>query len=141
MSYAKCQIQGFIVKDAETFATKTDKMVVKFALSVSWGEGEKRQVSFFNIETWIRQADYASTCLPNLFKGAFVQITGFMKQERYETKDGKKQSQIKVTANTVEVLKPGKQEATGIEALGEVVQNVPEFESQSAHFKDNDIPF
>jgi single-stranded DNA-binding protein len=136
MSYAKCQIQGFVVKDAETFATKTDKMVVKFSLSVSWGEGEKRQVSFFDIETWINAADHASTCFPNLLKGAFVQITGFMKQERYETKDGKKQSKIKVTTNTVEVLKPAVANTakSGIESLGETVQDAPDFDSSSIPF-------
>lgn len=80
---------------------KTDKPVTKVTLSVGQSNGKNRDgeylpTTWFNVEVWGGQADYA---LKYAQKGAKVLVTGEMKCDSYEDKDGNKRQKWYVKAN------------------------------------------
>jgi single-stranded DNA-binding protein len=127
LSYAKAEISGFTTRDADLRATKTGKFITSFSVAVSFGEGENKKTSFFDVDIWDKR--------PELVKGTLVKCAGYLTQERWVGKDGVNHSKIKLVAKTVEIVRPASgAQSTGIEALGEKVDNV-------APFDDSSIPF
>lgn len=59
----------------------------------------KEEVSFFDVETWARQAE---VCEKYLDRGRGIRVVGRLKQDRWTDKEGKNQSKIKIVAEHVE---------------------------------------
>lgn len=132
MSYARCELEGFTTKDAIVRATKTGKFITSFSVAVSFGDGDNKKTSFFDIDTWSN--------MPELIKGTLVKCTGYLTQETWEDKSGNKRSKIKLVAKTVEILRTANSQPTKesceykIEELGVYVNNASDFESQETPF-------
>ena len=72
--------------------------------SVKQADGSyQKQVSFFDIVVWQRQAE---TCCQYLHKGSSILVTGELEQQRWTSKDGQKKSKVKVRAERVQFLDP-----------------------------------
>jgi single-strand DNA-binding protein len=65
-------------------------------------------VSYIDIETWEKLAEM---CGKNIIKGNKIRVIGTLKQDRWEGKDGKTQSKIKLVGKEVRFLDSKKKEA------------------------------
>ena len=77
----------------------------------------QKEVSFFDVSTWMRQAE---VCGEYLKKGRGVRVVGRLKQDRWTDPDGKPHSRVEIVAEHVE-FKPQlkKQDGDGQEEKAE----------------------
>ena len=107
-------VKGYLGKDAETFATSTQKSFVILSLATKSGYKDKQTGEWVNHTEWHRivafgkPADHAR----NLKKGDYVEVEGELRSTEYEKEVGKGKSKVKVTFRDKEiraslVKKPG----------------------------------
>ena len=99
-------LMGNLTRDPELKYTASGTAVGSFGLAVnrqySTKDGEKKkEVEFFDIEVWDRQADI---CNEYLSKGKPVLIEGRLKIDRWEDESGNKKSKLKIVASNVQFL-------------------------------------
>ncbi len=106
-NYATATIEGFVTHSPILRETKTGKAVCSFSLAVNHytKADSEPKVSFIGVETWEKTA---AICAENISKGRRVMVIGALRQDRWEGKDGKVQSKIKIVANEVRFLEPPK---------------------------------
>jgi single-strand DNA-binding protein len=94
-------LEGNLVKDPELRYTAGGTAICTFPIGVnrSFKKGDEWQdeASFFDVQTWGKMAERATN---TTFKGKKVVVTGYLKQERWET-DGHKRSKVVVVAREV----------------------------------------
>lgn len=100
--------------------------VCKFKVAANTGFGDKKSVSFFNVDQWGKAGEAS---VKYLDKGKQVAVTGTLVCREYETKDGKKGVSLDVRATDVVFLgspagPDGKEEAVQT-APSNGVDNVP----------------
>ena len=101
-------ISGRLTRDCEQRATTGDYSVLKF--SIAYNEyrnvnGEFQETTdYYDVEFWTR---YPERKAPRLVKGAFVEIDGALKTDKWE-KDGKIQKKVIIKANKVHTVKESK---------------------------------
>jgi single-strand DNA-binding protein len=102
-NYATATIEGFVTQDPALRKTKTDKKVCSFTLAVNHYSKEDMEprVSYIEVETWEKLAEI---CSGNITKGKRLMVIGSLRQDRWEGKDGKRQSRIKIVGNEVRFL-------------------------------------
>jgi len=111
-------IEGNLVKDPELSYTSKGTAVCKFSVACnrSWKQDDEfqKEVSYFDVSVWMRQAE---VCGEYLKKGRGVRVVGRLKQDRWTDADGKPHSRVEIVAEHVE-FKPQlkKQDGDGREA-------------------------
>ncbi len=102
-NYSSATIEGFVTQDPALKKTKTDKQVCTFTLAVNHfsKEDTEPKVSYIEVETWEKLAEI---CSGNINKGKRVMVIGALRQDRWEGKDGKRQSRIKIVGNEIRFL-------------------------------------
>lgn len=75
--------------------------VSKFTIAVNNDRGENKDTAFIPVEVW--NQDHLAKFLD---KGSRALVSGSVKQERWETKDGEKRNRMVVIGRTVEFLDP-----------------------------------
>ncbi len=95
-------IIGRLTRDPELTQPKGTKLC-KFSIANNdyVKNNEDGHVSYYNILVWNSQAE---ACTKYLNKGSQVLITGRLKQDRYEDKNGNKRSSISIIAHTVQFI-------------------------------------
>ncbi len=102
-NYTAATIEGFVTHEPMLRSTKTGKSVCTFSIAVnhySQPDAPPR-VSYIDVETWEKVADI---CGKNVSKGKRIMVIGSLKQDRWEGKDGKTQSKIKLVGNQIRFL-------------------------------------
>ena len=107
------KLKGYIGRDAESFATKNQTILVRFSLAVKSGYKDRQTQQWVNRTEWARivafgkPADYAK----DLKKGDYVEVEGELRSTEYDAQvgDGKKKTTVKrrgweVRANIVRKL-------------------------------------
>jgi single-strand DNA-binding protein len=96
-------LEGNVTRDAELKTTPAGSAVCTFSIASnrSWKKGEEweQEVSFFDIETWGKLAEY---CGAKCLKGTGVRVVGRLKQDRWTDADGKARSKSKIVAEHIE---------------------------------------
>ena len=104
---------GRLTKDVELKYTPDGKAVTRCSVAVNDGYGEKQIVSFIDIQLWGKTAEnVAQYCK----KGDRIGITGSIRQDRWEDKEGGKRSRVYINASRVEFLGTKKKEDKAEEA-------------------------
>ena len=100
---------GRVARDIELKKTQGGASVATVVLAVDRdfvSKDGKRDTDFINIEVWNARAEY---CARNIEKGRLISVTGSIKTNKYETKDGQKRVNFVVLANKITTLeKPRK---------------------------------
>ncbi len=108
MSLNSVNIMGNLTRDPEMKHTPSGKSVCSLSIAnnrVFLKNGEKvTEVSYFDVEVW---GVIAENCVKYLNKGNGIIVEGRLKQDRWE-KDGKTQSRVRISANSIHFL-PKKQ--------------------------------
>lgn len=105
-SFNQVILMGNVTRDIDLRYTPSGKAVADIGLAVneSWKDAngnEREEVLYIQAVTWGKQAE---NCKQYLSKGSPVLITGKLRLEQWEDKEGKKQSRIKVMADRVQFL-------------------------------------
>jgi single-strand DNA-binding protein len=108
-------IEGNLVRDPELSYTSKGTAICKFTVGCnrSWkqDDGLQKEVSFFDVSAWARQAE---VCGEYLKKGRGVRVVGRLKQDRWTSPEGQTRSKVEIVAEHVEFKPPAKkQEADG----------------------------
>ena len=104
MSLNSVNIMGNLTRDPELKYTPSGKSVCSLSIAnnrVYTSKGEKvTEVSYFDVEVW---GPAGENCAKYLHKGSGVIVEGRLKQDRWE-KDGKTQSRVRISANSIHFL-------------------------------------
>ena len=113
-------LEGNLTRDPVLGETPKGTPVCTFGLAVNryyrQEEETVKEVSFFEVETWTRLAQY---CEAQLKKGKAVRVVGHLKQERWEDQDGKPHSRIKIVGEHLEIQEKRAAGEKGNAAAGE----------------------
>jgi len=104
---------GRLTKDMELKYTHSGTAIGEFALAnnyrVKKGENWEDAVSYIDCTMIGRRAESLAQYMG---KGARIGITGELRQDRWETKDGQKRSKMKVFVRDVQLLGSGRSETS-----------------------------
>jgi single-strand DNA-binding protein len=98
---------GNLTRDPELRYTPQGKAVCEFAIAVNSSYTNKQsgqkveEVSFIDIVAWGKTGEVVAEYLK---KGRPVYVEGRLKQDRWESPEGKKMSKIRVTAENIQFL-------------------------------------
>ena len=106
-NYASATIEGFVTHEPQLKTTKTGKSVCTFSIAVNhYSKSEEPpRVSFIEVETWEKVAD---SCSKSVSKGKRIMVIGTIRQDRWESEDGKTRSRIKIVGNEIRFLESRK---------------------------------
>ena len=99
-SFNRVILAGNLVRDPELRELGDDKVVADVPIAVNEGWGDKQTVSYVDLTLWNQSARFASQYLS---KGSNVLVEGRLKQDRWETEDGKR-SKHKVVVDILRSL-------------------------------------
>jgi single-strand DNA-binding protein len=119
-SYTQATVEGFVSLDPVLKQTKNGKSLCTFSIAVRHysDPDSDPKVSFLEIETWDKLADY---CSAHICKGKLVMVIGSLRQERWEGTDGKMRSKIKIVGSQIRTLDIGKENAAEKGAVSKAV--------------------
>jgi single-strand DNA-binding protein len=111
MTYSTATVEGFATKDAVLKKTKNGKSLCTFSIAIQHysNSNAEPQVSFLDVETWEKTADF---CNDVINKGKKILVIGTLKQDRWENADGKMRSKIKLIGKQVRLLEAKKPDST-----------------------------
>ena len=113
-------VEGNLTKDADFDSTQKGTGFCTFSVATNRyfksGEEIQHEVSSGDVEAWGKLAD---SCRSLLVKGSGVRVVGRLKQDRWNSEDGKAKSRVKIVAEHIE-SKP----VTTVEAVAESVPEV-----------------
>jgi single-strand DNA-binding protein len=96
-------LEGNLVRDPLLRATSKGTSLCTFTLASNrffrQDSGMEKEVSFFDVETWAKLAEH---CYNQGRKGRGVRVVGRLKQDRWNSVDGKAHSKIAIVAEHVE---------------------------------------
>ncbi len=142
----KVMLLGNLTRDPELRYTPTGAAVCEFSLALNHSYTNKQtgqkvdEVSFIDIVAWGRTAEI---CAEYLKKGRQVFVEGRLKQDRWESPEGKKMSKIRVTAENIQFVgaRPaggaGPAAAPGPEAEPEAPPEAPPEADKGTPFEDH----
>ena len=123
-------VEGNLTKDADFDSTQKGTGFCTFSVATNRyfksGEEIQHEVSYFDVEAWGKLAD---SCHRLLVKGSGVRVVGRLKQDRWNSEDGKARSRVKIVAEHIEA-KP----VTAAEKPA-AAENAPETAPQAAEEK------
>ena len=121
-------VEGNLTKDADFDSTQKGTGFCTFSVATNRyfksGEEVMHEVSYFDVEAWGKLAD---SCRSLLVKGSGVRVVGRLKQDRWNSEDGKTKSRVKIVAEHIE-SKPvtAAEKAASAAAAEAVAESTPE---------------
>ena len=108
-NFTAATVEGFVAHDPSMKKTTTGKSVCTFPVAINHytAPDAPPKVSYLEVETWEKLAEI---CTGNVTKGKRVLIIGELRQDRWEGKDGKTQSRIKLVGKELRFLNSGGKE-------------------------------
>ena len=129
MSLNSVNIMGNLTRDPEIKYTPSGKAVCSLSIAnnrvYSKNNEKVTEVSYFDVEVWGVTAD---NCAKYLKKGSGIIVEGRLRQDRWE-KDGKTQSRVRITANSVHFMPKRSEDAAT--AASHVSQSASQNASQN----------
>jgi single-strand DNA-binding protein len=97
-------IEGNLTRDPQFNYTPNGAAVCKFSVAVnrSYKKGDQweKEVSYIDVTVWGRTAEF---CNEHVFKGTGVFVSGYLKQERWES-DGQTRSKVAIVASEIRII-------------------------------------
>ena len=92
---------GRLVADPSVKVAQSGTKVCTFRIACDDGWGENKHTSFLHVVTYGKRAE---TCEKYLSKGRQVAVTGSIRTDSYENKEGRKVYTTDIIANTVDFI-------------------------------------
>ena len=125
----QCFLIGRLTRQPELRSTTSGVSVCRFSIAVQ-RRGKKDEADFLNIVTWRGLADL---CAKYLVKGQQVAVSGEIRANTYEGRDGQKRVQTEIQADDVLFL--GKPAEGKAEESAEFAAEIGEL------FGDDELPY
>lgn len=110
-------VEGNLTKDADFDSTQKGTGFCTFSVATNRyfksGDEIQHEVSYFDVEAWGKLAD---SCHSLLVKGSGVRVVGRLKQDRWNSEDGKARSRVKIVAEHIETKPVTASEKTEVAA-------------------------
>ena len=136
MSLNSVNIMGNLTRDPEIKSTPAGKSVCSLSIANNriYTKNNERvtEVSYFDIEVW---GPVAENCSKYLKKGSGIIVEGRLKQDRWE-KDGKTQSRVRITANSIHFMPKRSDEGS---AQNNRTDSASSFDSSASTINPEDI--
>ncbi len=114
MSLNSVNIMGNLTRDPELKTIPSGKSVCSMSIAnnrvYSKNNEKVTEVSYFDVEVW---GLVAENCAKYLKKGSGIIVEGRLKQDRWE-KDGKTQSRVRISANSVHFMPKKAEDGGGV---------------------------
>lgn len=126
-------IGGNLCRDAELRATASGMAVLTFSVAVNESRRNQQTGEYEDYPNYVdctmfgRRAESVSRYLT---KGTYVALTGRLRQNRWQNKDGQNRSKLEVTVDNIHFESRGEQSGVN-----------PQQEEPPADMYDEDIPF
>lgn len=135
----KVHLIGNLTNEPTVRYTQQNTAVASYSIAINTGYGEKQETLFMNVVTWGKSAEYVSQYIK---KGQTVAITGRLKNNSYEDKEGHKHNLIVVITEEIEAIgnRKEKEEKTEQTKIEEHKEEKDELYSQF-DLTDADLPF
>ena len=93
-------IMGRLVADPELKTTTNGLSVVRFRVAVErdYKKGNEKQTDFLSVEAWRQTAEFVCTWF---HKADMIAVSGSVRADSYETKDGQKREKVYILADKV----------------------------------------
>lgn len=132
-------IEGNLTRDPVLSETPKGTPVCNFGVASNrfykQEEELQKEVSFFDVEVWSRQAE---VCADTLAKGRGVRVVGRLKQDRWTDEGGNAHARVKIVAEHVE-FKPEFKKRDGEPSGGEEENPVGEEVEMEAAEMDEEV--
>jgi len=98
-------LKGYLGKNAETFATSSQKSFVVLSLATKSGYRDQHRNEWVNHTEWHRIVAFgkAADFARNLNKGDYVEVEGELRSTEYEKEVGQGSNKVKVTFRDKEI--------------------------------------
>lgn len=103
----KVQLIGRLVDDPTLRYTKQNTPVASYTIAINTRYGEQQQTEFINISSWGKSGEFVSKYFK---KGQPIAITGRLKNNNYEDKNGNKRYSLEVITEDIEFIGDKKEE-------------------------------
>lgn len=101
-NFNQCTVMGHLTAAPELKHIPSGTAVAEFAVAVHrYIKAGEEDVLFLPVTVWGKAGE---SCARNLQKGSCALITGFLKQENWQTPEGQKRSIIKLVAENVQFI-------------------------------------
>jgi single-strand DNA-binding protein len=128
-------VEGNLTRDPVLATTPKGTSVCNFSVASNRfyrsDDELQKEVSYFDVEVWARLAE---RCAEELTKGRGVRVVGRLKQDRWQDKEGKPRSRVKIVAEHVEFRRAPQQDDEEAEELAESVAESEEREPAEVAF-------
>ena len=145
-------LAGRLTNNPELRYTQGGTPVCEFTLAVNRQLGaDKKESLFIGCLSWEKQAEIVSRYLQ---KGSSVLLSGYLRQENWQTKDGEKRTTFKVVCQNIQFLDSKRKEETAGNAPAKPTtttptghkysrEDIPSSMQNDPHIEDfkDDIPF
>jgi len=134
---------SFIVrlgKDPETRYTSSSSAVVSFSLAVGWKSKEREGVEWVTVVAFDKLGEI---CAEYLRKGSQVFVSGRLRTEKYQDKNGEMRHSTKIVAERMQMLGKRESESAPQAAAHAEPRHTPRAPvvPVTDSFADDDIPF
>ena len=95
---------GRLTRDVElSYTPNNNTALARFGIACNEyrGQGKNEEVNYFDIVVWGKMAE---VCNQFISKGKQVAISGKLRQERYQDKQGQNRSKVSIVANSVQFI-------------------------------------
>jgi len=137
-------IEGNLVKDPLLKSTPKGTQVCMMCLASnrfykqnSQDAGFEKEVSFFDVESW---AKLAEACYAKGRKGRGVRVVGRLKQDRWNSSDGKFHSRVTIIAEHVE-FRPDFKKETPANSVYDANSACAEFDNLPVMAAEPEVPY
>lgn len=133
-----CSFIGRLGKDPETRYTSSSSAVVSFSLAVGWKSKEREGVEWVNVVAFDKLGEI---CAEYLRKGSQIFVSGRLRTEKYQDKNGETRHSTKIVAERMQML-DGKRDSDAAPQHAEP-RHTPRAPvvAVADSFADDDIPF
>lgn len=95
-------ICGRLTRDPQVKCFSDDKFVANFSLAVNgYKKGDNQEVSFIDCTAWGKLAELLGR---SVVKGGRLVVTGSLKQDNWEDKEGNKRSKLGINVKDCQIL-------------------------------------
>lgn len=107
-SFNQCTFAGHMTRDPEIRHTTTQKVVCDFGIAVNHKYGDKEEVMFLDCTAWEKTGEVIAE---HFSKGKPILVTGRLRLETWDAKDGTKRSKHCLTVNSFSFIGGNREDA------------------------------
>jgi single-strand DNA-binding protein len=131
-------IEGNLVRDPLLRSTPKGTAVCNFTLASNrffkQDTGYEKEVGYFDVETWSKLAEH---CFKQGHRGRGVRVVGRLKQDRWNSADGKPHSRVAIVAEHVEFRPDFRRESPRSDDTQEVLEEAETREEEFVDLEEN----